>query len=507
MASEQLLSLSGVSKEFPGVKALNNVQFDLNVGEVHAIVGENGAGKSTLMKILSGIYKKDAGNIIYKGESVNIPNPFEAQQLGISIIHQELNLMPHLTVAENIFIGREDRRPGRVFLNNPKLNSEAVKLLEELGLALNPHDIVGELTIAKQQMVEIAKAVSYRGSVIIMDEPTSSLTPAETDALFKIIRSLKAAGKGVVYISHRLEELEKITDRITVLRDGEYVKTLKTTETDIPEVISLMVGRKVAQDQRPENRKIGSEIVLKVEGLSDRHLLKNVSFDLRKGEILGFAGLMGAGRTELARAIMGADPKTTGTITLHGNEVKIKQPSDAVAAGIGYLSEDRKRYGLLLNQDITFNVILSSIPRFSTKLGFLKVKSAAGIARNSISQLRVRTPSERQYLKNLSGGNQQKVVIAKWLTRDCDVLIFDEPTRGIDVGAKDEIYRLLTGLAEEGKSIIMISSELPEVLRLSDRIAVMCDGRLTGIIDNKDADQQSIMQLATKFSDDFATAN
>jgi ribose transport system ATP-binding protein len=268
-----------------------------------------------------------------------------------------------------------------------------------------------------------------------------------------------------------------------------------------------MVGRKVDQDQRPANRSIGNEIVLRVDGLSDHHLLKDVSFELRKGEILGFAGLMGAGRTELARAIMGADPKTKGTITLRGQEVKINQPSDAVAAGIGYLSEDRKRYGLLLEQDVTFNVILSSIPRFSNKLGFLKLNSAAGIARDAIAQLRVRTPSERQFLKNLSGGNQQKVVIAKWLTRDCDVLIFDEPTRGIDVGAKDEIYRLLTKLAEEGKSIIMISSELPEVLRLSDRIAVMCDGRLTGIIDNKDANQNLIMELATKFSDDLTTVN
>ena len=507
MASTQLLSLSGVSKEFPGVKALNNVHFDLNDGEVHAIVGENGAGKSTLMKILSGIYKKDSGEIIYKGKPVNIPNPFEAQKLGIGIIHQELNLMPHLTVAENIFIGREDRFPGGIFLNNKKLVSATIELLKELELNLNPNDIVGELTIAKQQMVEIAKAVSYRGSVIIMDEPTSSLTPAETDALFKIIRSLKAAGKGIVYISHRLEELEKITDRITVLRDGEYVKTLTTSETDIPEVISLMVGRKVAQDQRPENRSVGSEIVLHVEGLSDSHLLKDITFELRKGEILGFAGLMGAGRTELARAIMGADPKTSGTITLHGKEVKIKQPSDAVAAGIGYLSEDRKRFGLLLGQDVSFNVILSSIPRFANKLGFLKVKSAAGITRDAIAQLRVRTPSERQILKNLSGGNQQKVVIAKWLTRDCEVLIFDEPTRGIDVGAKDEIYRLLTKLSEEGKSIIMISSELPEVLRLSDRIAVMCDGRLTGIIDNKDASQNVIMELATKFSEKFTSVN
>jgi len=507
MPSAQLLSLTGVSKEFPGVKALNNVHFDLNEGEVHAIVGENGAGKSTLMKILSGIYKKDAGDITYKGKSVSIPNPLEAQKLGISIIHQELNLMPHLTVAENIFIGREDRRPGGVFLDNAKLNDAAVKLLAELELKLDPKAIVGELTIAKQQMVEIAKAVSYRGSVIIMDEPTSSLTPAETDALFKIIRTLKAAGKGVIYISHRLEELDVITDRITVLRDGEYVKTLQTSETDIPEVISLMVGRKVEQDQRPTNRNIGSEVILRVEDLSDHRLLRDISFELRKGEILGFAGLMGAGRTELARAIIGADPKTSGKIILRGQEVKIKQPSDAVDAGIGYLSEDRKRFGLLLIQNVTFNIVLSSISRFSNKFGFLKMKSAAGIARDAIAQLRVRTPSERQYVKNLSGGNQQKVVIAKWLTRNCDVLIFDEPTRGIDVGAKDEIYQLLTKLSNEGKSIIMISSELPEVLRLSDRIAVMCNGRLTGIIDNKDANQKVIMELATKFSDDLTTVN
>jgi ribose transport system ATP-binding protein len=381
------------------------------------------------------------------------------------------------------------------------LNKAAKALLEELDLVLDPRQKVGELTIAKQQMVEIAKAVSYRGEVIIMDEPTSSLTPAETDALFKIIRSLKESGKGVVYISHRLEELSKITDRITVIRDGEYVKTLTTTETSIPEVISLMVGRKVDQDQRPEVRPLSNEVVLKVEGISDSRLLRDVSFELRKGEILGFAGLMGAGRTELARAIIGADSKTAGKIFLRGKEVKIKSPSDAVKSGIGYLSEDRKKYGLLLVQNVTFNVILSSIPSFSNKFGFLKTKPAGAITRDAIKQLSIRTPSENQFLKNLSGGNQQKVVISKWLTRDCDILIFDEPTRGIDVGAKDEIYKLLTKLASEGKSIIMISSELPEILRMSDRIAVMCEGKLTGIIDNKDSDQNKIMQLATKFRD------
>ena len=501
MATTQLLSLTGVSKEFPGVKALNNVHFDLNKGEVHAIVGENGAGKSTLMKILSGIYKKDTGDIVYLGNHVNVKSPLEAQKLVISIIHQELNLMPDLTVAQNIFIGRENRRKGRLFLDDRKLNKAAKVLLEELDLVLDPKQKVGELTIAKQQMVEIAKAVSYRGEVIIMDEPTSSLTPAETDALFKIIRSLRESGKGVVYISHRLEELSKITDRITVIRDGEFVKTLNTAETSIPEVISLMVGRKVDQDQRPSVRSMSSEVVLKVEGISDSRLLQDVSFELRKGEILGFAGLMGAGRTELARAIIGADHRSAGKIFLRGKEVKIKSPSDAVKSGIGYLSEDRKKYGLLLIQNVTFNVILSSIPSFSNKFGFLKTKPAGAITRDAIKQLSIRTPSENQYLKNLSGGNQQKVVISKWLTRDCDILIFDEPTRGIDVGAKDEIYKLLTKLASEGKSIIMISSELPEILRMSDRIAVMCEGKLTGIIENKDADQNKIMQYATKFRD------
>ena len=500
MATAQLLSLSGVSKEFPGVKALNNVHFDLNKGEVHALVGENGAGKSTLMKILSGIYKKDTGEITYQGNHVNVSSPIEAHHLGISIIHQELNLMPHLTVAENIFIGREDRKKVRPFLNKTKQNKAAAALLAELSLNLDPKTLVGDLTIAKQQMVEIAKAVSYRGEVIIMDEPTSSLTPAETESLFAIIRTLKAAGKGVVYISHRLEELEQISDRITVIRDGEYVKTLVTKETNIPEVISLMVGRTVDQDQRPDDRKIENDVVLKVEGISTRNLLKDVSFELKRGEILGFAGLMGSGRTELARALIGADPKTDGKVFLKGQEVKIKSPSDAVEAGIGYLSEDRKRFGLLLIQNVTFNVILASIPGF-TKFGFVKSGPAAGIARDAIAQLKIRTPSEKQLVKNLSGGNQQKVVIAKWLTRNCDILIFDEPTRGIDVGAKDEIYKLLTKLASEGKSIIMISSELPEVLRMSDRIAVMCEGRLTGIIDNKDADQPTIMQYATKYRD------
>mgnify|MGYP003342022551 FL=1 len=499
--TQQLLLIEGVNKEFPGVKALSDMHLNLNAGEVHAVVGENGAGKSTLMKILSGIYKKDSGSITYKGANVDVNSPLAAQQLGISIIHQEILLMPHLTVAQNIFIGREPKSKNRIFLNDAELNRMAKELLDELNLKIDPTAIVGELTIARQQMVEIAKAVSYRGEVIIMDEPTSSLTPSETQALFDIIRDLKKRNMGIIYISHRLEELEAIADRITVIRDGEFIKTLNAKETNIDEIISLMVGRQVGHDQRPTPRKLSGNTVLKVENFSTKFLLKDVSFELKEGEILGFAGLMGSGRTELARALIGADPKTSGKVFFRGRELNIHGPADAVDAGIGYLSEDRKRFGLLLIQDVTFNIALSSLKKFTNKFGFFKKSPAVVIAKEGIKTLGIKTPSERQLLKNLSGGNQQKVVIAKWLAKDCEVLIFDEPTRGIDVGAKDEIYKLLTKLASQGKSIIMISSELPEVLRMSDRIAVMCEGRLTGIIDNKDADQNSIMQLATKFRD------
>ena len=480
---------------------VSNVTVRINHGDRIGFVGRNGAGKSTMMKILSGIYKKDSGKITYKGKDVNVANPLDAQRLGISIIHQEIHLMPHLTVAQNIFIGREPRSKGRIFLKDSELNKMAQELLDELNLKIDPTAIVGELTIARQQMVEIAKAVSFRGEVIIMDEPTSSLTPSETEALFKIIRDLKKRNMGIIYISHRLEELNSIADRISVIRDGEFIKTLNAKDTNIDEIISLMVGRTVGHDQRPTPRKLSGKTVMRVENISTKNLLRDVSFDLKEGEILGFAGLMGSGRTELARTIIGADPKTSGKITLHGKEIHIHQPSNAVDAGIGYLSEDRKRYGLLLIQDVTFNIALSSLKRFTNKFGFFKKSPAVGIAKEGIKTLGIKTPSEKQLLKNLSGGNQQKVVIAKWLAKDCDVLIFDEPTRGIDVGAKDEIYKLLTRLAIQGKSIIMISSELPEVLRMSDRIAVMCEGRLTGIVENKDSDQNSIMQLATKFRD------
>lgn len=499
MSDEQLLVVEGVSKGFPGVQALQNVRFDLSAGEVHALVGENGAGKSTLMKILSGIYHKDSGTITYRGKPVEVNGPLEAQHLGISIIHQEINLMPDLTVAENIFIGREPKGPGKIFLDDRTLNINAQALLTELNLPLNPKQKVGELTVAKQQMVEIAKAISYNSSVIIMDEPTSSLTPTETAALFKIIENLKKAGKGVIYISHRLEELSQISDRVTVFRDGHYIETLKTNETSIANIIALMIGRRIAQDLRPEINTSTNEVVLEVKGLTTRQLLKDVSFELKRGEILGFAGLIGAGRTEVALALIGRDPIVSGDFYVNGQEVKIHSPANAAALGIGYLSEDRKRYGLLLGQDVSFNITLATMKRFTNWAGFYKKKESNLVAEKAVDALSIKTPSIKQTAKNLSGGNQQKVVIAKWLTRDCDILIFDEPTRGVDVGAKDEVYKLLRNLAAQGKSIIMISSELPEVLRLSDRIVVMCEGRVTAILENKDSDQNSLMEYATKY--------
>ena len=496
-----LLSVSGISKSFPGVQALKDVQFELSRGEVLALVGENGAGKSSLMKILSGIYSKDAGTIVLEGEEVDIDSPKTAQALGISIIHQEMNLMPHLTIAQNIFIGREPR--GGLFLRERALNKQAEDLLNRLGIQLDPRELVQNLTVAKQQMVEIAKALSFDAKVLIMDEPTSALTNSETETLFTLIEGLKASGTGVIYISHRMDELRRITDRVTVLRDGQYIGTLTKDELDIPTIIEMMVGRHLEEGARPAPRDATTDdVVLRVEGLNTRHLLKDISFELRRGEILGFSGLMGAGRTEVARAIIGADPSESGTVHIDGKLVSIKQPSDAVRHGVGYLSEDRKELGLLLEQDVNTNVLLASLRDYTDRLGFVHTAKGKQKTRDYVDALRIKTPSITATTKNLSGGNQQKVVIAKWLARDCDILIFDEPTRGIDVGAKEEIYKLLNDLVAQGKSIIMISSELPEVLRLSHRIVVMASGRITGVLDNKDASQAKIMDYATRMGDE-----
>jgi ribose transport system ATP-binding protein len=497
-SGDVLLEALSISKVFPGVRALNKVSFAVRGGEVHALVGENGAGKSTLMKIFAGLYQPDGGEVQLRGEKITLPNPLSAHRAGISVIHQEFFLMNQLTVAQNIFIGREPKLPGGILNDDRALNRQATELLGRLGVDIDPKTPVGRLTVAQQQMVEIAKALSFNSSVLIMDEPTAALTDAEVSTLFQIIRNFVTPDTAVVYISHRMEEIKKISTTVTVLRDGELVDTLPSASVTIHEIIQLMVGRKIAVDVRPEPR-AKSEPILEVEGLCSASLLKDVSFTLGKGEILGFAGLMGAGRTETARALIGADPKTAGVVKINGREVRISHPGEAVRKGIGYLSEDRKRYGLILRQDVAANTVLASIPEF-TKYGLLQDSEMRKAAERWTRALSTKTPSVRQQVRNLSGGNQQKVVLAKWLQRDCDILIFDEPTRGIDIGAKQEIYELLSRLTRDGKSIIMISSEIEEILRMSDRIVVMCDGRITGVMDNAEATQERIMELATRFN-------
>jgi ribose transport system ATP-binding protein len=494
---EVLVKMEGIEKSFPGVHALSQAQFELRAGEVHALVGENGAGKSTLMKILTGVYSKDAGHIYIKGQEVEIPNPRAAQNLGISIIHQELNLMPHLTVAQNIFIGREPRKSLNFMLDESELNKKTRELLDTIHMDLDPRTKVSNLTVAKQQMVEIAKALSINAEVIIMDEPTSALTEAEIEELFRIIRHLRDEGKGIIYISHRLEELKQIAERVTVMRDGHYIDTVNINDVTKEKIISMMVGREIYETSKVDLENSSNEVVLEVKNLKRGRTIKDVSFKLKKGEILGFAGLMGAGRTEVARAIFGADPIEGGEIYVKGRKVNIKSPMDAVNRGIGYLSEDRKRYGLALGMDVETNIVLATFEKFLGLLGWVRQDKTRAEARSRIEELKIKTPSLKQKVKFLSGGNQQKVIIAKWLTRNCDILIFDEPTRGIDVGAKSEIYKLLNELAEKGKSIIMISSELPEILRMSHRIVVMCEGRVTGELSATEATQERIMHYAT----------
>ena len=493
---EIILRMHGIQKYFPGVHALDDAQLEVRAGEVMALIGENGAGKSTLMKILTGVYTKDAGEIELFGKPVEIHSPRDAQAKGVSIVHQELNLMQDLTVAENIFIGREPSRG--VFLDQAKQNRMADELLKSLHLNIDAKTQVKRLTVAKQQMVEIAKSLSFNNTkVLIMDEPSAALTESEIEDLFTFIRRLKETGVGIVYISHRMDELKQITDRITVMRDGQYVGTVDTAETSIDQVVQMMVGRVIYEEPKTHsNVAPDAPVVLEAEHLVSDDV-KDVSFRLHKGEILGFAGLMGAGRTETARLLCGADRRTGGTIKINGKVARIRNPHDAVAAGIGYLSEDRKRYGLCLGLSVADNTVLASLDQFSAG-PFVDDGKIEKASREYIEKIRTKTPSHKTLVRSLSGGNQQKVVLAKWLLRDCDVLIFDEPTRGIDVGAKSEIYKLMNQLAAEGKAIIMISSELPELLRMSDRIVVMCEGRKTGELMIDEATQENIMMYATK---------
>ncbi|MBD5560771.1 MAG: sugar ABC transporter ATP-binding protein [Clostridia bacterium] len=492
--AETVVRMKNIQKRFPGVHALDDAQIELKKGEVHGLVGENGAGKSTLMKVLTGIYTPDGGTIEVKGKPVQYRTPADALADGISMIHQELNQMQHLTVADNIWIGRE---PMNGFVLDKKtLVRQTKELLDSLNLDIDPNETVANLSVARQQMVEIAKAISLDADILIMDEPTAALTNAEIEDLFRFVKELKEKGVAIVYISHRMEELKRITDEITVMRDGQFVDTVKTADTDMDQIISMMVGRTIYEEPKTHSMVADdAPVVLKVEHLSSPDV-HDVSFELKKGEILGLAGLMGAGRTETARLIFGADPKTGGKIFVNGKEVDIETPQDAVEAGIGYLSEDRKRYGLTIGLSVADNTVMANLEDFTNGIVVDEKKIEAETSKH-VRRLALKTPSVKQLVRNLSGGNQQKVVIAKWLVKDCDILIFDEPTRGIDVGAKSEIYKLMNELAAEGKSIIMISSEMPELLRMSDRIVVMCEGNLTGEVDIGEADQENIMRFAT----------
>ncbi len=494
-----LVSIRGLCKSFAGVQALDQVGFELRAGEVHALMGENGAGKSTLMKVLAGIHKRDAGEIDIDGRPVEIGSPRAAQALGIGIVHQELNLMRHLSAAQNIFIGREPRRGLGLLLDEERLNADARKLFERLNLSLDPRTRVADLTVARQQMVEIAKALSFDSKVLIMDEPTAALNAQEVADLFRVVRQLRDEGVGIVYISHRMDELQQIADRVTVMRDGRTIDTVAMQGTSLDAIIHMMVGRALEDNLRdtPPDTST-SEVALEVRHLQRGAAIRDVSFSVRKGEILGFAGLMGAGRTEVARAVFGADPIDGGEILVHGRPVRIRSPRDAVAHGIGYLSEDRKQFGLATAMDVQANIAMTSLSRFLRLGTFIDAAAIARTADGYVRQLDIRTPSVAQPVKLLSGGNQQKVVIAKWLLRDCDILFFDEPTRGIDVGAKAEIHKLIDALAAQGKAIVVISSELPEILRLSHRVLVMCEGRVTGEQDAHEATQETIMQLATR---------
>ena len=482
-----LLEMNGIDKRFSGVHALKGVHFDLRYGEVHALVGENGAGKSTLMKVLTGIHQPDAGEITYEGKPYAVKNIGESQNLGISMIHQELNMMNDLTVAQNIFIGREAMAGGFI-IRDGDMVKETEKLFRHIGINIDPTLQLGKLTVGKQQMVEIAKAISRDCKILV----------PEIEELFTIMTDLKAKGIGMIYISHRMDEINRISDRITVMRDGEYVDTVNTADVTKDDIISMMIGRVVYEDPKTKSEvPKDAPVVLEVRNLTSGKTVRNVSFQLRRGEILGFSGLMGAGRTEVARAIFGADPYDSGEIYVNGKQVFIKSPEDAVKHGIGYLSEDRKRYGLMLIKSVAENTAISSMERY-TRFGLINDRLLKEEAQAENEKLRTKTPSMEQALKNLSGGNQQKVIIARWLIKNSDILIFDEPTRGIDVGAKSEIYKLMNDLAKQGKSIIMISSELVEILRMSDRVLVMCEGRKTGELDISEANQENIMQLATK---------
>ena len=493
---EYIVELENICKSFPGVKALDNVHFHLKAGEVMALLGENGAGKSTLMKVLSGVHNKDSGTIRIFGQEVDNMNPKRAQELGVAIIHQELNMCQHLTVAENMFLGRERRRGLK--LSQKEMNAEAARVLKSLDIDLDPTTMVGSLQVSKQQMVEIAKALSTNARILIMDEPTSALTSKEIDELFRIIRQLRAEGKGIFYISHRLEELQHIVDRVTIMRDGQFITEGNFADMDMSYIIANMVGREI-KEKFPRVHCEKGKKVLEVKHLNAGRMVRDVSFSSYEGEILGFAGLMGAGRTETTRALFGVDPKESGEIWLDGREIKINNPMDAIRQGVVLAPEDRKKDGLCTKLSIRSNIELPNLDIACNKLGVVNRKKVTEMVETAKRNFSIKMPNDEIDAGSLSGCNQQKVVVGKWLARESRVVIFDEPTRGIDVAAKVEIYNLMNDLKKQGISVIFVSSEMPEVLGIADRIIVMCDGRITGEMMVQDATQEKILELATRF--------
>ncbi len=493
---DYIVEMEHITKSFAGVKALDDVSFSLRQGEVLALLGENGAGKSTLMKILSGVYTMEEGSVRVFGEAVDEMNPQKAQEMGIAIIHQELNLCRHLTVAENIFLGHEKIRSG--VLDNRTMNAEAQKLLERLNIDIDPSVPVSSLQVSKQQMVEIAKALSMNARILIMDEPTSALTTNEIDDLFRIIRRLKEESCGIVYISHRLEELQNIVDRVVIMRDGKYITSMNFADTTLPQIISYMVGREI-REKFPRITCGKGKKIFEVCGLNAGKMVRNINFDLYEGEIVGIAGLMGAGRTETTRAIFGADPKEGGSIFVDGQEVVIRQPIDAIRAGIMLVPEDRRKDGLCVKLSIQNNIALPNLDQICNRLGIVDSKKEKTVTEEAVKNLGIKLTSADADAATLSGGNQQKVVVAKWLARHSRIVIFDEPTRGIDVAAKVEIYNIMNELKKRGIGVLFVSSEMPEIIGISDRILVMCDGRITGELSAEEATQDLILEYATRF--------
>ena len=496
MGSEVVLRMNNIVKTFPGVKALDGVNLEVERGTVHGLMGENGAGKSTMMKVLIGILKQDSGTMEFKGAPLNIDSTADALNAGISMIHQELSPIPEMTIAENIFLGREPSRFGMV--NERQLYKQTDDLLAELEIKLDSHEQMKNLSTAYIQMVEIAKAISYDSDLVIMDEPTSAITEKEVAQLFKMIRTLKAKNVAIIYITHKMDEVFQITDACTVLRDGQYIGSELSENLTSDKLITMMVGREVNQIFPKEEHNNLGDVILEVKDLSAGKAFHDVSFSIRQGEILGFAGLMGAGRSEVMETIFGVRERTSGQVFINGKEVHLKTPKDAIDYGVGFLTEDRKRSGCFLPLSVADNIIMSDLKTYDNALKLVDEKKVSENCENQRQILRIKTPSIHQIINNLSGGNQQKVLIARWLLMDPDILIIDEPTRGIDVGAKSEIHKIMSDLAKKGKAIIMVSSELPEVLGMSDRIMVMHEGRITGELNRGEATQERIMEFATE---------